>query len=59
MQQRITQTWLVPTEFILVHVLEAIGVVDNVIVVIDVIKNYYKLSYLYTNTTGTQHKRVQ
>ena len=59
MQQRITQTWLVPTEFILVHVLETIGVVDNVIGVIGVIKNYYKLSYLFTITTGTQHKRVQ
>ena len=34
---------MVPTAFILVHVLEAIGVVDNVIGVIDAVEKHYKL----------------
>ena len=34
---------MVPTAFILVHLLEAIGVVDNIIGVIDVIEKHYKL----------------
>ena len=48
---------MVPTAFILVHVLEAVGVVGNVIGVIDVIEKHYKLSYLYIITTRIQHKR--
>ena len=41
---------MVPTAFILVHLLEAIGVArgvaDNIIGVIDVIGKHYKLTYL-------------
>ena len=35
-----------PTAFILVHVLEAIGVADDIIGVIDVIEKHYKLTYI-------------
>ena len=35
--------------FILVHALEVIGVVDNII---GVIENYYKLTYLKTEKKG-------
>ena len=37
---------MVPTAFILVHLLKAIGVADNIIGVIDVIEKHYKLTYL-------------
>ena len=37
---------MVSTAFILVQLLEAIGVADNIIGVIDVIEKHYKLTYL-------------
>ena len=53
---------MVPTAFILEHLLKAIGVADNIIGVIDVIEKHYKLTYLnhhYKYSTLKTRSRLQ